>query len=135
MACQTDRRKVVVMGFIMDNIMRATTCSYINKVGKRTYDWLEAEARKAEREEQERAAAEPVGADEMEQTDLEELGEICETGEENGKEESAAEDSLDIGQISYNLLASTWPLFAKLTPDIPIFAKQAANYKVMMDRE
>ena len=123
------------MGFIMDNIMCATTCSYINKVGKRTCDWLEAEARKAEREEQEKMAVEPIEADEMDQTAMEELGETCETGEENGKEENTAADSLDIGQISYNILASGWPLFAKITPDIPIYAKQAANYKAMMNRE
>ena len=122
------------MGFIMDNIMCATTCSYINKVGKRTCDWLEAEARKAERKEQERAA-EPVGADEMEQTAMEELDETYASGEENGKEESAALDSLDLGQLSYDLLASTWPLFAKLTPNIPGFAKQAANYQAMLNRE
>ncbi len=46
------------MGAIMDSIICASTCAYINRVGRRTSDWLEAEARKAEREAQERAEAE-----------------------------------------------------------------------------
>ena len=123
------------MGAIMDSIICATTCSYVNKVGKRTCDWLEAEARKAEREEQERAGAEPVETDEIDQTAADEPEEICESGEETGEEESSTEDSMDIGQISYNILASAWPLFAKLAPNIPIFAGQAAGHKAIADSE
>lgn len=121
------------MGAIMDSIICASTCAYINKVGRRTCDWLEAEARKAEREAQERAEAELDETYAGEETAVSEPDEACEI-EEIEEEESAADEPLDVGQISYNILASSWPLFAKLTKTMPLYEERAAKYEAALDR-